>query len=124
MRVAAIFVALTLMLGEAYRSWGAGRPIYAWIDDQFMGAALIAGAILMSRPSPRRHAFFAAAWAFNVGMLYPSFFGKVFDPASSNPGNFSLGFLTLAIGVLFAIAIVGTFASIKLAMTGRIDVAS
>ncbi|MBK7284825.1 MAG: hypothetical protein IPI83_10990 [Sphingomonadales bacterium] len=92
LRVAAIFVALTLMLGEAYRSWGAGRPIYAWIDDQFMGAALIAGAILMSRPSPRRHAFFAAAWAFNVGMLYPSFFGKALTLRAAIRGTSALGF--------------------------------
>jgi hypothetical protein len=115
LRALAVIVALTLMLGEAYRSWGVGRPVYAWIDDQIMGAVLIVGAVLMARPSPQRHAMFTAAWAFNAGMLYPSFFGKLFDPSNSNPGNFSLGFLTLAVGLLFFLAIMGTVASVKLA---------
>ena len=95
LRIVAVVLALTLMFGEAYRSWGAGRPFYAWFDDQIMGAALIAGSWLMAKPSLRRHVFFAAAWGFNAGMLYPSFFGKLFDPRSSNPGNFDIGFLPL-----------------------------
>jgi hypothetical protein len=114
LRIIAVLLALTLMLGEAYRSWGAGRPFYAWFDDQIMGAALIAGAWLMGKPTAQRHAFFGAAWAFNMGMLYPSFFGKLFESQSSNPGNFSIGFLTLAICILFLVSIVGTIASLML----------
>ena len=115
LRIVAVALALTLMFGELYRSWGAGRPIYAWLDDQIMGAALIAGSWLMAKPTAQRHAFFAAAWAFNAGMLYPSFFNKLFDPQSSNPGNFDIGFLTLAIGVLFVVSIVGTIVCLSLA---------
>jgi hypothetical protein len=40
-------------------------------------------------------------------MLFGSFFGKVYDPASSNPGNFDLGILTILIGMAFATALVG-----------------
>ncbi len=112
LRIMAILLALTLMIGEAIRSWGIGRPFYSWFDDQIMGAALIVGAILMAKPTPKRQSFFVAAWAFNVGMLYPSFFGKIIEPENSNPGNFDLGFLTLAVGVLFGVAIVGTVMSI------------
>lgn len=115
LRIVAIVLALTLMIGEAYRSWGAGRPFYAWFDDQIMGAALIAGAWLMAKPTAQRHALFAAAWAFSAGMLYPSFFGKLFEPQSSNPGNFGIGFLTAIIGLLFAISIVGTIVCVTLA---------
>jgi hypothetical protein len=43
----------------------------------------------------------------NAGMLYGSFFGKVFEPARSNAGNFDLGVLTALIGLAFATAIVG-----------------
>jgi hypothetical protein len=40
-------------------------------------------------------------------MLYSSFFGKVFEPASANAGNFDLGLLTALIGLAFATAVVG-----------------
>jgi hypothetical protein len=115
LRVAAVLLALSLMLGEVYRSWSAGRPAAFWLDDQIMGAMLIVGAALMARPSRRRHALFAAAWGVNAGMLYGSFFGKLFDPAGSDPGNFDLGLLTLLVGIAFAVSIVGLAASIWLA---------
>lgn len=114
LRVIAVLLALTLMFGEAFRSWGAGRPFFAWFDDQIMGALLILGAWLMAYPTPRRHAFFAMAWGVNTGMLYGSFFGKLYNPESSNPGNFDIAFLTIAIGLLFVIAIAGTICSILL----------
>jgi hypothetical protein len=107
LRVLAVGLALSLMLGEAYRSWGVGRPAYAWLDDQLMGALLIAGAWQSRVPTPTRMAFFAGAWGVNAGMLYGSFFGKLFEPARSNPGNFDLGLLTFLIGLAFFTSIVG-----------------
>lgn len=100
-------LALSLMIGEAIRSWGAGRPIMFVLDDFFMGGLLLAGAILMAKPTRTRWAVFVAGWGACAGMLYGSFFGKVFDPASSNPGNFDLGLLTALIGVAFVVSLVG-----------------
>lgn len=114
LRVIAVLLALTLMFGEAFRSWGAGRPFFAWFDDQIMGILLILGAWLMATPTPRRRAFFAMAWGVNAGMLYGSFFGKLYNPEASNPGNFDIAFLTIAIGLLFAVSIAGTICSILL----------
>ena len=111
LRLVALLLALSLMLGEAYRSWGVGRPIYAWLDDQIMGAFLLLGAWLAKVPSPRNRAIFSAAWAFNAGMLYPSFFQKVFEPQTAQPGNFPLPILTLLIGIAFSIACFGTLLS-------------
>ena len=107
LRLLAVTLALSLMLGEAYRSWGVGRPAYAWLDDQIMGALLLAGAWLTRLPSAARMTFFAGAWGVNAGMLYGSFFGKVFEPERSNAGNFDLGVLTALIGLAFATALVG-----------------
>ena len=107
LRIWAVLLALSLMIGEIWRSWGAGREFVFVIDDQIMGVMLIASAYLMKQDTVRRRAFFAAAWAFNVGMLYGSFFGKVFDPASSNSGNFDLGVLTALIGVAFVVSLLG-----------------
>ena len=106
--------ALLLMAGEAYRSWGVGRPVAFWMDDMLVGAMLIAAAILVARPTLARRRFLSAAWGVAAGMLYGSFFGKLFDPASTNPGNFSLSLLTALVGVAFVVAIGGLTASIVL----------
>lgn len=115
LRTIAVIGALMLMLGEAYRSWGAGRPAAFWMDDMLAGALMIWAAWAVRTGSAASHAFFAGSWGIAVGMLYGSFFGKVFDPANANPGNFSLGLLTLLVGVAFVIAIGGLLASILLA---------
>ena len=114
LRIISIIGALLLMAGEAYRSWGAGRPVAFWMDDMLAGALLIAAAILVGHPTRARRSFLSAAWGVSVGMLYGSFFGKVFDPANATPGNFSLGLLTALVGVAFAISIAGLIASILL----------
>ncbi|NNC73866.1 MAG: hypothetical protein HKN78_13455 [Sphingomonadaceae bacterium] len=119
LRIIAALLALSLMIGEAWRSWGAGRPVMFWMDDMLMGAMLLAGAWLMGRPSRARHAFFAAAWGVNAGMLYGSFFGKVFAPETTNAGNFDLGLLTVLVGLAFATAVAGMIASIILAREER-----
>ena len=114
LRIMSITGALLLMAGEAYRSWGVGRPVAFWMDDMLAGAMLIAAAILVARPTLARRRFLSAAWGVAAGMLYGSFFGKLFDPASTNPGNFSLSLLTALVGVAFVVAIGGLTASIVL----------
>lgn len=114
LRIWAILLALSLIIGEAYRSWGAGRPVMFWMDDMMMGAMLIAGALLVRCDTHRRRAFFAAAWGVNAGMLYPSFFGKLLTPEETNAGNFDLGLLTLLVGLAFASALIGMVLSIWL----------
>jgi hypothetical protein len=49
-------------------------------------------------------------------MLYGSVFGKLFDPAGSNPGNFDPGPLTLLVGIAFSVSVAGLVASIRLAV--------
>ncbi len=105
-------LALSLMIGEVIRSWGAGRPIMFVLDDFFMGGLLLIGAILMASPSRIRWGVFVAGWASCAGMMYGSFFGKVFDPASANSGNLDLGLLTALIGVAFAVSLVGLWGSL------------
>lgn len=78
------------------------------------GTLMIWAAWKVGTPTVATRAFFTGSWGIAVGMLYGSFFGKVFDPASSNPGNFSLGLLTALVGIAFAISIAGLIASIVL----------
>jgi hypothetical protein len=114
LRTLAILLALSLMIGEAYRSWGAGRPIAAWMDDMLAGALIIVAAVRVGRETWVSRALFTGAWGVGVGMLYGSFFGKVHSPETANPGNFDLGLLTALIGVAFATAVLGFVASLML----------
>lgn len=111
LRGAAILLALSLMIGEIWRSWGAGRPVMLVLDDQLMGGFLIVAAWAVSRETLRTRAAFAAAWGVVAGMLYGSFFGKVFEPAKAQAGNWSLGVLTALLGVAFAVSLIGLWAS-------------
>lgn len=118
LRIWAVLLALSLMIGELWRSWGAGREFVFVVDDQIMGAMLIVSAYLLKEQTVRRRAFFSAAWAFNVGMLYGSFFNKIISPENTNAGNWDFGILTALIGVAFLSAITGMIASILLPHQG------
>lgn len=114
LRFLAVALALSLMIGEVWRSWGAGRPIMFVLDDMLIGGFLIAAAAAMSKDCLRNRAAFAAAWGTAAGMLYGSFFGKVFAPQSAQEGNWDLGVLTALIGVAFVISLAGMWLSITL----------
>ncbi|MEP2180242.1 MAG: hypothetical protein ABJI04_09925, partial [Marinomonas sp.] len=73
----------------------------------------LVGAILMAKPTSFRSHLFVAGWASCTGMIYVSFFGKVFDPASVNSGNMDLGFLTLLIGMAFVTSCIGLIWSLR-----------
>lgn len=113
LRLVGAGLALSLMIGEAIRTWGTGRPFAFWFDDYWTGGLLLAGAILMARPTPFRSHLFVAGWAACTGMIYVSFFGKIFDPASADGGNLDLGFLTILIGLAFVTALLGLIWSLK-----------
>lgn len=114
LRYIAVIAALALMIGELWRSWGVGRPIMFVLDDQLVGGFMIAAAWTMRDDTMRNRAAFSAAWGVAVGMLYGSFFGKVFDPQSAEPGNWNLGVLTALLGVAFVCALIGLWLSITL----------
>ncbi len=114
LRVAAVILALSLMGGEAYRSWGAGRHVAFWVDDMLMGSLLIASAVAVRRETTRRRAWFSGAWGVSLGMLYGSFFSKLYPPPCVEAGNIPIAPLTTLVGVAFATAIVGFVASLVL----------
>ena len=113
-RILAVLLALSLMLGEVWRSWGVGRPIMFVMDDQLMGGFLLAATWAVGKETVRNRIAFAAAWGVNAGMLYGSFFGKVFAPEEAQAGNWDLGILTWLIGLAFAVSLIGLWLSIVL----------
>jgi hypothetical protein len=54
-----------------------------------------------------------------TGMLYGSFFGKVFEHARAQAGNWDLGVLTALLGVAFAVSLAGVWFSMTLPLRER-----
>ena len=121
LRIIALVLALSLMIGELWRSWGVGRPVAFVLDDQLAGAFMIGAAIAVKRETIRSRTAFAAAWGIVAGGLYGSFFGKLFDPGRAQAGNWNIGVLTALLGLAFCVALVGLALSIliPLADDGR-----
>lgn len=109
-----IFLAVLLMAGEVFRSWGDGRHIMFILDDFFAGIFMIFAALRFTSDTPARRATFAAAWGVAAGMLYGSFFGKLLADAPINSGNFDPGLLTGLIGACFFASLVGIYLAITL----------
>jgi hypothetical protein len=114
LRIVAVLHAFSLMIGECWRSWGVGRPVMFVLDDMLMGGFLITAAWAVGRETVRTRAAFSGAWGVVTGMLYGSFFGKVFEPASAQAGNWDLGVLTGLLGVAFAVSLAGIWFSMAL----------
>lgn len=119
LRIVAVLHALSLMIGECWRSWGVGRPVMFVLDDMLMGGFLLAAAWAVGRETIRTRAAFAGAWGVVTGMLYGSFFGKVFEPARAQAGNWDLGVLTALLGVAFAVSLAGLWFSMTLPLRER-----
>lgn len=114
LRLLAVIGALSLMIGELWRSWGAGRHPLFILDDQLAGGFMLAAAWAMRRDTKRNRAAFSAAWGVAVGMLYGSFFSKLIDPSIAQAGNWNVGVLVALLGVAFVIALAGLWFSITL----------
>ena len=109
-----IFLGLLIAAGEFYRSVGDGRHIMFVLDDVFLGAALVISALLFTRDTRPKRAFFAAAWGAAVGGVYGSFFSKLLSEEPINSGNLDPAFLTSFLGVFFVISLLGVFLAIRL----------
>ena len=66
-----------LIIGETLRRGFAFWGVYATtiIEDYIAGAFLIIAAVLWIKKAPISRMFMAAAWAYTIGMMTPTFFG-------------------------------------------------
>jgi hypothetical protein len=112
LRLYTVLVALVLMVGEGYRSWGAGRPFMTWFDDMVLGALMIGAAWAVGRETPRRRAFLTGVWGAAIGAVFLSLLSKIVDPSSTIAGNLQLSVLIWALAVIFVAAVLGFIASL------------
>jgi hypothetical protein len=111
----AIGFALLLAVAEAVRNWGDWGYWPFWVVDYLAVALLLVGAVRSLRA---RYAslWLSGSWGFTCAMFYMSFFSHLealrADPNVQEHGPIAAGPLTLAIGVLFAVTILGFILSL------------
>ena len=100
----AILFGVALMTVETLRRYGAWGHWSWWFDDYFMGCLLILGAILILKGHRLGRPVLIAAWGFNAGLLYGSFFSKYTSDTTTFQTNINPGLLIPLIGIGFGIA--------------------
>jgi len=114
-----------LAVAEAFRNAGEVQWWPFWVVDYIAVALLLWGAVaVLWRPEANRGlAILTAGWGFACAMFYMSFFGHVAEVIGDGTGVAETNLqsavdepiLTIIIGVLFAITIVGLVASLAAA---------
>lgn len=125
MKVFAAWLALgfgtLLAVAEAVRNSGEIQWWPFWVVDYVAVALLQWGAVsVLWTPNARGTAILTAAWGFTCAMFYMSFFGHVSDLLSTGTevantnaqSSVDEPWLTIVIGVMFAIALTGLSASL------------
>jgi hypothetical protein len=101
----AIGFALFLAVAEAVRNRNGWQWWPFWTVDYLAAALLLAGALGWRRPTP--NPLLTGGWGFAAAMFWMSFFGHVENVrggAEREPDELRL---TVIIGVLFAITLIG-----------------
>lgn len=123
MQTAAIRLALAfgifLAVAETARNWGDWQWWPFWLVDYIAALLLVAGARLASRGARVGPALLAGAWGFTTAMFYMSFWSHVehFDRAAD--GNLDQTPLTLVIGAMWLLTLLGFALSLLSAGDGR-----
>jgi hypothetical protein len=106
--------ALFLAVAEIVRDWGDWGFWPFWVVDFLAAGLLVAGARASRRqdgPSGSGGALLSGAWGFTCAMFYMSFFSHLErlaeTPAPPDHGPLPHARLTVAIGALFAVTVVG-----------------
>ena len=104
----ALGFAIFLAAAEIRRNWGDWGYWPFWVVDYIAVALLLVGwRKALSRPAPRGAGILCGAWGFTCAMFYASFFSHMEHFGEPDHGPDDPVALTITIGVLFALTIVG-----------------
>ncbi len=105
--VLALVFGVFLALAETARNWGNWQWWPFWLVDFIAAALLIAGSTLVLRRSPNGTPVLCGAWGFTTAMFYMSFWSHIEHFNEAADGNLSQNPLTVIIGIMWAITLVG-----------------
>ncbi|MFL6765920.1 MAG: hypothetical protein ACJ8FO_12070 [Sphingomicrobium sp.] len=113
LRLLTVLLALLLMIGEIWRSWGT-RPVTAVLDDLIAGVLMIAAAWAVGAETLRTRTAFSATWGLVAGGLFGSFYSKLAAPNRVDAGNWSPNVLIWTLGAAFLVSLACLVLSILL----------
>lgn len=105
--ILALLFGAFLALAEVARNWGDWQWWPFWLVDFIAAGLLLAGSCRALRKRPGAGPLLCGAWGFTTAMFYGSFWSHVQQIEEVAEGNFAQGPLTVAIGVMWGITIVG-----------------
>lgn len=106
----ALFFGLFLAIAEIVRNWGDWQPWPFWVVDFIAAGALIWGGVRTLNQGSSR--LLSAAWGVTVGIFWMSYFSHVQVLVEGVHVAEGEGRLTLIIGVMLLVAIIGLFMSL------------
>lgn len=95
-----------LAVAETVRNWGAWQWWPFWLVDYLAAALLVVSALAVLRQHVYGNALLCGAWGFTSAMFYMSFWSHIERTAPAE-GNLAQGPLTVAIGALWLISLLG-----------------
>lgn len=101
-----------LAIAEIVRNWGNWQWWPFWLVDFVAAALLVAGSTAALRRDPRGPVILALAWGFTSAMFYMSFWSHIEQFDQPAEGNVAQGPLTLIIGVMWGLTLVGALLSL------------
>ena len=102
----AIVFAVFLAVAEVYRNRNGWQWWPFWTVDYLACTLLLAGSLGWRRPL-LPNAWLTAGWGFTVAMFWGSFFGHLASVRAGGEGEPGEARLTVVIGALFGIAVIG-----------------
>jgi hypothetical protein len=105
--ILALVFGVFLAVAETARNWGDWQWWPFWLVDFIAAGLLLAGSNLALRKRPGGRSVLCGAWGFTTSMFYGSFWSHVGHITEATEGNFAQGPLTVAIGIMWGITIVG-----------------
>ena len=103
----ALAFGLFLAVAEVARNWGHWQWWPFWLVDFIAAGLLVASALLVLRRRASGTASLCGAWGFATSMFYMSFWSHIEHLGEPAEGNFAQGPLTVTIGLLWGVTLVG-----------------
>ena len=106
-RLLALVFGAFLAVAELARNWGNWQWWPFWVVDFIAAGLLVAGGALLLRGHARGLQVLSGAWGFTSAMFYMSFWSHIEHFDQPADGNLAQGPLTVVIGVMWAITLLG-----------------